>query len=83
MVVDTPGYGFVVAPVHLKEKWRKMVFKYLGFGVRINLILLLVNANQGLKANDIKMLEDLSHFNKPTQIVLTKVDKLRSQSELV
>lgn len=59
MVVDTPGYGFVVAPVHLKAKWRNMVFKYLGFGVRINLILLCVNGHIGLKSNDLKMLDDL------------------------
>ena len=59
MIVDSPGYGYVHAPVALKEKWLKMMFKYIGHGVRINLILLLVNGHIGLKNTDIKMLEDL------------------------
>ena len=42
-VVDTPGYGYAVAPAKLRTKWKPMMFKYLGFGVRINLILMLVN----------------------------------------
>ena len=53
------------------------MLKYLGFGVRLNLILLCVNAHIGLKSNDIEMLETLSHFKKPVQIVLTKIDKVK------
>jgi GTP-binding protein len=78
MIVDTPGYGFIYAPVKLKEKWRKMLFKYLGFGVRINHILFCVNGHIGLKNSDIKMLEDLQHFKKPISVVLTKLDKIRN-----
>lgn len=65
MLVDSPGYGYVFAPKHFKEKWKKMVYKYLGFGVRINLVLFLVNGNIGLKNSDIQMLDDLQHFKKP------------------
>jgi GTP-binding protein EngB required for normal cell division len=59
MIIDSPGYGFVFAPIALKKKWRSMMFKYLGHAVRLNLVLLLVNANIGLKQNDIEMIEDL------------------------
>lgn len=59
MIVDSPGYGYVYAPIKLKEKWLKMMYKYLGFGVRINLILFCVNAHIGLQNKDIRMLEDL------------------------
>lgn len=65
MIVDTPGYGYVFAPAHFKAKWKNMTFKYLGFGVRINLIVFLVNAQFGLKPSDIKMIEDLKYFKKP------------------
>jgi GTP-binding protein len=65
MIVDSPGYGYVQAPVVLKEKWKQMLYKYLGHGVRINMILFLVNGHIGLKSADIKMLEDLEHFKKP------------------
>jgi len=42
-----------------------MVFKYLGFGVRINMIMLCINGKYGLKSNDLRMLDDLKYFNKP------------------
>ena len=42
LVVDSPGYGRTKAPVKLKEKWYKMVVKYLCYGVRINMILLCI-----------------------------------------
>ena len=77
MIVDSPGYGYVVAPIKLKEKWRKMVYKYLGFGVRINMIVLCVNGHIGLKRNDFETLDNLKHFNKPVQVVLTKIDKIK------
>ena len=83
MVIDTPGYGFVCAPAQLKAKWKNMIFKYLGFGVRINMIMFLVNAQFGLKASDIKMIEDLKYFKKPVQVVLTKIDRVNSQEELI
>ena len=84
MLIDSPGYGYVFAPVHLKKKWKKMMFKYLGFGVRLNLIIMCVNSHIGLKSNDIQMLEDLKHFKKPVQVVLTKLDKIRGgQNDLI
>lgn len=83
MIVDTPGYGYMFAPLHLKQKWRKMLFKYLGFGVRINMIVLCVNGTIGLKKNDLQMLEDLKHLKKPVQVVLTKLDKIRHEAEIV
>lgn len=42
MLVDSPGYGRTKAPVKLKEKWWRMVTKYLCYGVRINMILLCI-----------------------------------------
>ena len=62
MIIDSPGYGYVFAPIALKKKWRNMMMKYLGYGVRLNLILLLVNTHIGLKSNDFQMLDDLQHF---------------------
>lgn len=83
MIVDTPGYGYMFAPLHLQQKWRKMLFKYLGFGVRINMIVLCVNAHLGLKKLDLQMLEDLQHLKKPVQVVLTKLDKIKYDADIV
>ncbi len=59
MLIDSPGYGYVFAPLSLKKKWRQVMFKYLGHAVRLNLIILCVNAHQGLKQTDIDILNDL------------------------
>jgi hypothetical protein len=37
---------------------------YLSYGVRINLVLLLVNADRGLSSVDKEMLEKLKYYNK-------------------
>jgi GTP-binding protein EngB required for normal cell division len=29
MIVDSPGYGYIKAPEHLKAKWKNMILKYL------------------------------------------------------
>ncbi len=59
------------------------MFKYLGHAVRLNLILLCVNGNIGLKSNDLEMLDNLQHFRKPVQVVLTKIDKVKGDGELI
>jgi GTP-binding protein EngB required for normal cell division len=59
ILIDSPGYGYVFAPLKLKKKWKQMMFKYLGHSVRLNLIILCINGHIGLKQNDIEMIEDL------------------------
>ena len=83
MVVDSPGYGFTAAPVKLKTLWWKMIQKYLCYGVRLNLILLCIPAHRGIQGQDIKVLEELKYFNKPVHIVLTKVDQVKNNEQLV
>ena len=41
------------------------------------------NANLGLKKNDLQMLEDLQHLKKPVQVVLTKLDKIKYDADIV
>ena len=62
MLVDSPGYGRTAAPVKLKEKWWRMVIKYLCYGVRLNLILLCIPAHRGLQGQDLQVIEELKHF---------------------
>ena len=83
MLVDSPGYGRTQAPTKLKEKWYKMLTKYLCFGVRINMVLLCIAAHRGVQGHDWKVLEDLSHIGKTVHIVLTKVDKVKDNETLL
>ena len=50
---------------------------YLSHAVRLNLVVLLVNANLGLKACDIDMLNKLKHYNKRVLVVFAKIDKVK------
>jgi GTP-binding protein len=34
-LVDSPGYGFTSVPIKVKQKWRKMMIKYIAYGVRL------------------------------------------------
>ena len=56
-IVDSPGYGYTYAPVKVKNQWKRMMANYLSYGVRINLVMLLVNADRGLSNVDKVMLE--------------------------
>ena len=51
---------------------------YLSHAVRLNLVLLLVDAKVGLKSSDREMLQKLHYYQKPVQIVLSKVDRIKS-----
>jgi len=41
-----------------------MMVGYLSHAIRLNLVVMLVNADLGLKACDIDMLDKLKHYNK-------------------
>ena len=83
MIVDSPGYGYTNAPVKLKQKWWRMTQKYLCYGIRINMILLCVQAHRGLTGQDLKVINELKYFNKAVHIVLTKVDQVKHNDQLV
>ena len=57
MVIDSPGYGYTSVPVKVKNQFKKVMVMYLSHAVRLNLILMLVDARTGLKSSDKEMLE--------------------------
>jgi GTP-binding protein len=80
MIIDSPGYGYTYAPRKVRDQWSRMMVSYLSYAIRLNLVIMLVNADLGLKACDIDMLTKLQHFNKRVQIVFTKIDKITAGS---
>lgn len=60
-----------------------MVLKYICYGVRLNMILLCVPCNRGLTSHDFKVLNQLKYLQKPVHIVLTKIDQVPSNTDLV
>jgi len=83
LIVDTPGYGYSYIPIKVRQKLQKMLYAYLGMGVRVNLILLAINGHIGIKATDREMLDALASLKKPVQVVLTKIDRMEKKSDLV
>jgi len=65
MIIDSPGYGYTYAPRKVRDQWSKMMVGYLSHAVRLNLVILLINADLGLKTCDFEMLDKLNHYNKP------------------
>lgn len=78
--VDLPGYGYAKVSLEAKEKWGKMVEKYLKKSKQLKAVFLLIDIRHEPSANDRQMYQwILSNGYRPI-IVATKMDKLnRSQ----
>ena len=79
MIIDSPGYGDANAPFEVRHGYRMMLNKYMGYGIRLNLICMCIDASKGVVQDDLDYLTDMQHLQKPIQIVLTKVDRLISR----
>lgn len=75
--VDLPGYGYAKVSKEIKEKWGKMIERYLNTSKQLKEVFLLVDIRHEASAND-KMMYDwvLAQGYSPT-IILTKADKLK------
>ena len=47
------------------------------------MILLCVQAHRGITYQDLKVINELKYFNKAVHIVLTKVDQVRNNEDLL
>ena len=78
--VDLPGYGYAKTAVVIKEKWGKMVERYLMSSKQLKLIFLLIDIRHEPSQNDINMYEWIVYHGFMPIIVATKLDKInRSQ----
>ena len=75
--VDLPGYGFARAPEHEKQKWGKMIEKYLTERKELCSIIMLVDIRHKPGENDIQMYEWLKYYGYDIVIAATKHDKLK------
>ena len=61
----------------MKNDLKKLTNGYLSHAVRLQLVLVLVDASRGLKGSDIEFLERLEYYNKKALVVFSKVDKIK------
>jgi GTP-binding protein len=78
--VDLPGYGFAKAPRAELEKWREMIEEYFEANERLRLVIVLLDARREPSPLDDQLIGFLNEKQIPTQIVLTKCDKLTSSA---
>lgn len=75
--VDLPGYGYAKVSVAEREKWGKMIERYLHTSKQLKLIFLLLDIRHEPSANDKMMYEWICHNGYTPVIIATKLDKLK------
>lgn len=78
--VDLPGYGYAKVSQQEKEKWGKMIERYLQQSKMLKAVFLLVDIRHEPSANDRQMYEWILSNGFHPIIIATKLDKInRSQ----
>ena len=78
--VDLPGYGYAKVSQQEKEKWGKMVERYLKQSKVLKAVFLLIDIRHDPSANDKQMYEWIKSNGFSPIIIATKLDKInRSQ----
>jgi GTP-binding protein len=76
-LVDLPGYGFAQVPLSVKKKWQETIHEYLSKRDNLKVLVLLMDIRHPLTDLDAQMLEWAGKSDLPTQVLLTKADKLK------
>ena len=78
--VDLPGYGYAKVSEEVKEKWGKLIERYLNDSQMLKAVFLLVDIRHEPSANDRNMYEWIVYQGYDPIIIATKLDKInRSQ----
>ena len=79
--VDLPGYGYAKVSMQAREKWGKMIERYLKKSSQLKRIFLLVDIRHAPSANDVQMYEWIVYQGFRPVVLATKLDKInRSQT---
>lgn len=76
-LVDLPGYGYAKTAQTEKEKWGKMIEKYLHTSKNLKAVFLLVDIRHAPSANDCQMYDWVLHQGYEPIVIATKLDKLK------
>ncbi|NDG84762.1 MAG: YihA family ribosome biogenesis GTP-binding protein [Proteobacteria bacterium] len=81
IVVDLPGYGFAQVAKAEKKAWSTLLDAYFTADRNLQGVLLLFDGRHGPTEQDLEALDFFSERRIPLQIVFTKTDQLKTQSE--
>ncbi len=77
-LVDLPGYGYARETRTRVQAWTKLVMAYLRGRVALQRVIVLIDSRHGLKDSDHEVMKLLDETAVSFQVVLTKIDKLKS-----
>ena len=76
-LVDLPGYGYTRASVEIREKWGRMIERYLHTSKELRAVLLLLDIRHAPGANDRQMYEWIRDQGFEPILIATKLDKIK------
>lgn len=76
-LVDLPGYGYAKTSKDNREKWGKMIEKYLHTSKQLKQVFLLIDIRHKPSENDIMMYDWIKYNGFAPTIIATKADKLK------
>lgn len=80
--VDLPGYGYAQVSWDERESWKKLIESYLKQRQSLGLSFLLLDARRGWMDKDLELKTWLEFHNRRFQVIVTKIDKLKSNNQL-
>ena len=81
-LVDFPGFGYAKASKSSIQKWNNLIKSYIKYRSSLVRVFLLIDSRRGITSLDRDAMEIFNKLAVSYQIVLTKIDKLKS-SELI
>lgn len=76
-LVDLPGYGYAKVSESVKEKWGKMIEKYLKSSKQLKQVFLLIDIRHNPSENDRIMYDWIVSNGYHPVIIATKLDKIK------
>ena len=76
-LVDLPGYGYAKVSESEKEKWGKMIERYLQTSKKLKAVFLLIDIRHDPSANDRQLYEWMVYQGYAPIIIATKLDKIK------
>jgi GTP-binding protein len=81
--VDLPGYGYARVSLEERAQWKTLIESYLLKRQSLALSFLLIDARRGWMDMDLELKAWLEFHNRRYQVIVTKIDKLKSNNQLI
>ena len=76
-LIDLPGYGYAKVSIRQREKWEKMIKRYMTERQQLLSAFVLIDSRHELQKNDLDFINWMGENNVPFAIVYTKADKTK------